>query len=203
MSSELGYRAAIAEYIQGEAHPVDKFGHQPRLYALAQTVAKGMCFDDDILYAAAWLHDLGVFYGHRPADEKLLDTWNNTRYACEQAPNLLCRFGFPEAKIPGVVEAIRTHEAKQAPTSVEGTILRDADILEQLGAMGILRVVSKVGRDTRYQKFSDVLPVLERALKQLPSCLVLPQSQELAVEKIRVLKHFISAVKQEAMPGLY
>jgi uncharacterized protein len=27
-----------------------------------------MDYDDDIPFAAAWMHDLGVFIGHRPKD---------------------------------------------------------------------------------------------------------------------------------------
>ena len=59
------FRSAVAAYIAREAQPIDKYGHQPRLYALAQQVGKGQQYDDDVLYAAAWLHDVGVFVGHR------------------------------------------------------------------------------------------------------------------------------------------
>ena len=52
---------------------------------------------------------------------------------------ILERLGFPPEKIPLVVEIIRTHQPAQEPESLEGKILRDADILEQLGAIGILR----------------------------------------------------------------
>src|SRR5438128_2537096 len=61
--SEADYRSAIAEYIRVQAKPPDKFSHQPRLYTLACALAEGKPFDDDVLYAAAWLHDLGVFIG--------------------------------------------------------------------------------------------------------------------------------------------
>ena len=114
-----------------------------------------MSYDDDVVYAAAWLHDLGVFIGHRPEDPEALSRWDNVSYAMKQAPGVLARCGFPATKVVPVVEAIRTHQPHLSPTSVEGAILRDADILEQLGAIGILRVVAKVGRDTRYPTFTD------------------------------------------------
>ena len=60
------FRTALVEYIRQEAQPVDKFSHQPRLYHLATQIGAGLEYDDDVLFAAAWLHDLGVFYGHRP-----------------------------------------------------------------------------------------------------------------------------------------
>ena len=110
-----GYRAAIADYIRAQAKPPDKFSHQPRLYHLASRLAEGQAYDDDVLYAAAWLHDLGVFVGHRPEDPAALAAWDHVAYACRQAPQILRPFGFPEGKIPAVVEAIRTHLSSSTP----------------------------------------------------------------------------------------
>ncbi len=83
------WRQQLADYIRAQAQPVDKFSHQPRLYALACELAEGFSLDDDILYAACWLHDLGVFIGHRPEDPALLATWDNVAYAIAQTPPLL------------------------------------------------------------------------------------------------------------------
>src|SRR5712692_10024093 len=96
------YRKAIIEYIRLNAKPREKFSHQPRLYQLAAQLAEGRRFDDDVLFAAAWLHDLGVFVGHRPENLAALKKWNNVTYAVKKAPALLKRFGFPEQKIPAV-----------------------------------------------------------------------------------------------------
>ena len=46
-------------------------------------------------------------------------------------------------------------------------MLRDADILEQLGAVGLLRAAAKVGRDTTLATFSSILPVLSYAVNHL------------------------------------
>src|SRR5271154_3144773 len=136
------FRSLIADTIEREARPVDKYGHQPRLYALTQLIGQGLTYDDDVVYAAAWLHDLGVFAGHRPEDPVELSRWDNVTYAMKQAPAALLQSGFPTTKVAQVVEAIRTHQPHLSPSAIEGTILRDADILEQLGAIGILRVVA-------------------------------------------------------------
>src|SRR5882762_2086418 len=167
------YRQAIADYIRAQANPPDKFSHQPHLYQLACRLAEGQPFDDDLLYAAAWMHDLGVFVGHRPEAPAALAQWDNVAYAIQQTPQLLQRFGFPHEKIPAVLEVIRTHLPASKPASFEGALLRDADILEQLGAIGILRTVSKVGRDTRFVTFSDAVRLLQRNARQLPQQLQL------------------------------
>jgi uncharacterized protein len=197
------FRQAIRDYIAREAQPGDKFGHQPRLYALAQQIGAGHNYDDDVVFAAAWLHDIGVFIGYRPEGEEALARWNNVVYAVERAPGLLDASGFPAEKAGRVVEAIRTHQPAGQPTAIEGTILRDADILEQLGAIGILRTVSKVGRDTRFPTFTAAVESLRKALATLPGQIQLQNAQELARPKIDVLKAFLQAVDEESKPALF
>src|SRR6202012_6155145 len=144
------WRESVIEYIRIEAQPADKFGHQPRLYALATQIGNGMDYDDDIVFAAAWMHDLGVFLGHRPGDPAELARWNHVPYMIARSHELLSAWGFPASKLNMVAEVIRTHQPHDEPALTEAVILRDADILEQLGAIGALRALVKVGRDTRY-----------------------------------------------------
>jgi uncharacterized protein len=193
-----GWRELVIEYIRVEAHPEDKFGHQPRLYALATTIGQDMVYDDDVLFAAAWMHDLGVFSGHRPRDPQQLSRWDHVPYTIARSRELLTGWGFPEAKLDAVAEAIRKHQAKDDPTTVEGTLLRDADILEQLGATGILRAVVKVGRDTRYPNFSSILPILEHAVDHLVNQTRLIRSKPMAQSRAEMLRSFLAAVHDEA-----
>jgi len=191
------------EHIRREARPVDKFGHQPRLYALTRQIGEGMSYDDEVVFAAAWMHDLGVFAGHRPEEPAALAAWDNVVYALDRTPGILREFGFPEEKIPAVLEAIRTHQPHQQPESIEATILRDADILEQLGAIGILRAVSKVGRDTRFATFSALVPTLQKALETLPPLIHLRLARVLAESRIEVLREFLKGVDSEAGEALH
>jgi uncharacterized protein len=198
-----GFRDFIAAVVAREARPADKYGHQPRLYALTRRIGEEFTYDDDIVYAAAWLHDIGVFVGNRPEDPELLRQWDHVGYACERSDLILREAGFPEEKIPAVLDAIRTHQPKDDPQSIEAVILRDADILEQPGAIGLLRTISKVGRDTRYKRFSDVLPMIRSALTDLPPNLRTERAKQLAAQKIRLLAEFIEAVEQEAGEALF
>ena len=202
-SESQSWRSAVIGYIRGEALPIDKFGHQPRLYALTLRIGAGITYDDDVVFAAVWMHDLGIFIGHRPEDPAALKAWDNVIYAIERAPELLLQFGFPPGKIPAVIEAIRTHQAHKDPLTIEGTIVRDADILEQLGAMGILRGVSKVGRDTRYPTFSEIVPYLQNALDMLPALIRLDTAKAMAVPRVEALRQFLAAVKAEAGAELH
>src|SRR5689334_3436619 len=95
MPESADYRQALADYIADVARPVDKFGHQPRLYSLTRQIGEGHHYDDDVVCAAAWLHDLGVFVGQRPEDPEELARWNHVPYAMQHAPAILQRLGFP------------------------------------------------------------------------------------------------------------
>jgi uncharacterized protein len=200
------YRQVLDTFLQNQANPVDKYGHQPRLYALTQQIGRAsaqppqlpLIYDDDVVYAAAYLHDMGVFIGHRPEDPEQLGQWDHVHYTVGIAPRLLQDSGFPEEKIPFVLRLIETHQPQDEPDSLEATILRDADILEQLGAVGILRAVAKVGRDTRYPTFTSVIAFLERNLAMLPHQIRLPSARKLAEPRITLLQQFLSSVQSEA-----
>jgi uncharacterized protein len=197
------FRTALQEFMKREARPIDKYGHQPRLYALTRQIGTDLSYDDDVVYAAAWLHDLGVFIGHRPENPDELAKWDHVRYICERAPQILTDARFPAVKVPAVLSAIREHQPHDNPTSMEATILRDADILEQLGGIGILRTVSKVGRDTRYATFTAAIETLRKNLQLLPEKIRLETTKHLAKPRIAALHNFLDAVASEAQDNLF
>ena len=197
-TSAHGWHLELARVIERQAFPVEKFGHQPRLYALTKQVGAGLEYDDDVVYAAAFTHDLGVFIGHRPEDPKLLPAWDMIAYAVEKVPAMLREVGFPEGKIDAVIECIKTHQPSFSTKTLEATILRDADILEQLGAVGILRTVCKVGRDTRFDTFTAAVRSLQKVVDGLPSMIELPTAQALAEPRVETMRAWLAAVTSEA-----
>ena len=198
-----GWRERVIEYIRSEALPVDKFGHMPRLYALAVRLGAGMEFDDDVVFAVAWMHDLGVFLGHRPSDPAELARWDHVPFTVARSRELLAGWGFPAEKLDAVAEAIRTHQPNDEPDSTEAILLRDADILEQLGAVGALRALVKIGRDTRFPTYTSVLPVLRKAANELPGKLRLKAARELAAPRAEFLQLLIARIEEESDGMLY
>jgi uncharacterized protein len=194
---QSAWRESVVAYIKAEARPIDKFGHQPRLYSLATRIGQGMDYDDDVLFAAAWMHDLGVFLGHRPEDPSELSGWDHVPYTIHRSRELLRGWGFPPEKLDRVAEAIRYHQAKDEPTTLEAVLIRDADILEQLGAIGAMRMVVKVGRDTRYPTFSSILPVLTNAVNHLPGKMSLTTAISMAEPRVKILRSFLAAITDE------
>src|SRR5205809_1675442 len=88
---------------------------------------------------------LSVFFSSRRRHTRGSRDWSSD--VCSSDLEILHRFGFPPGKIPVVVEVIRTHQPSSEPLTLEGIIVRDADILEQLGTTAVLRTVCKIGRD--------------------------------------------------------
>jgi uncharacterized protein len=197
------FRTALMDFIRREAKPVEKYGHQPRLYALTRQIAWDLNYDDDVVFAAAWLHDLGVFVGHRPEDPAELAKWDHVRYTCECAPQILADAGFPAEKVQAVITVVREHQPHDQPTGIESMVLRDADILEQLGGIGILRTVCKVGRDTRYSTFTDAIETLRKNLQVLPGKIHLENAKRLAEPRIAALKSFLEAIDSESAGALF
>jgi uncharacterized protein len=198
----MTWREELVTLIAHEARPVHKIGHQARLYALTVEIAAGFdlprAYDDDVVFAAAFLHDLGVFVGHRPEDRAALAQWDHVSYAAERAPEILASIGFPLEKVAAVVACIREHQPQDEPQTLEAALLRDADILEQLGAIAVFRTASKLGTDTRFATFTEARNALRKAAEELPEKLLLRAARPLAAPKIAMLVTFLDALDAEA-----
>lgn len=192
------YRDFLINLVTRESRPAHKYGHQPRLYELSKVLGAGMTYNDNVVFAAIWLHDLGVFEGNRPSDPTELQRWDHVAYAVRRTVELLPQTDFPHDKIAHVVQVIEEHQPRNTPTSLEAKIVRDADILEQLGAITVLRTAAKLGSDTRFVLFADANSYLRRQLNYLPERLQLPRAKELAVARQRVLGDFLDALEAEA-----
>lgn len=120
--------------------------------------------DDDVLFAAALLHDLG---GLKPFEVKGKD---HAVRSAEIAAEILPRIGFPLKKVDQVQRLILDHVYYgQKPRSIASQIFRDADILDFMGIVGFSRVMAasdeldpekkslRVGLAT-FQKLSETLP---------------------------------------------
>ena len=193
------FRDRIRTVVAQEARPWHKFGHQVRLYELTRQVGVGLSYDDDVVFAAVWLHDLGVFEGNRPADLLQLQRWNHVEYAIERSNVLLTAVDFPSEKITTVTTVIREHQPQDNPSSLESVIVRDADMLEQLGSVAILRTAAKLGSDTRFSRFADVIGHLRHQLAALPDRMVLDSSKMLALSRQELLQHFLAQIEREGV----
>ncbi len=146
-------------------HPAWGYSHSVRDYHLARQLASedGESLDDDVLYAAAYLHDMAAFAPYEKPDVDHADE------AARIVDTVLAGSGFPMAKIEAVRGAIRTHMFDRDPVGPEAIYLHDADALDWLGAIGVARIFGLVDPNGGNPDGPAAVKMLEDNLAQVPS----------------------------------
>jgi len=110
-------------------------GHNRRDYYWAKKLAAidHVTLDDDVMFAAAYLHDVGSMEGWQVKDQEHGDT------AAAKLDQMLAGTDFPKDKMDRVREAMRTHMFYRDPgPGAEARYLHDADALDNTGSVGIV-----------------------------------------------------------------
>lgn len=117
--------------------PGHDLAHLYRVASLSLDLAGGRV-DRRNLVAAALLHD----YVNVPKSSP--DRSRASELCADAAHSILLSLGFAEGDRKEICEAIRDHSFSRGdrPASLLGQILQDADRLEALGAVGVLRAAS-------------------------------------------------------------
>jgi uncharacterized protein len=136
----------------GPAH-----GRRDYEMTLSLAHAEGVAVDDDALYAAAYLHDMG---GIPPYAKAGVDHGDRS---IQLVDSVLRDAGFPMEKSALVKEIIDHHQYYRPPDTLAVAVLfRDADILDFLGAVDVARILSLTTRE----KFTPDLPHAVEAIRQ-------------------------------------
>ena len=117
------------------------FGHLWRVLKVAHALFGEEGGSWEVLAAAALCHDLVNLPKDHPERHRAADR------SATAAMTLLKRAAFPEPRLPEVRHAIRAHSFSGGvtPRTLEARILRDADRLDALGAVGLARVFAVSG----------------------------------------------------------
>ncbi len=188
------WRAAVYAYAREKLlHPAWGWRHSERGFLLAREVAReeGLEIDEDVLFAAAFLHDMGAI----PFAKEGVD---HAVRSAELAEPLLRKAGFPMAKFPAVKAAILGHMFdKEAGSGAEARVLHDADALDFLGATGIARRLSVTGAAP---DMDNVMARLESVYRDIPGRLVTAAAQRRAIPRLVAMQAFFEQLKRET-PG--
>jgi len=125
----------ISSYESALADSAHDIAHIERVVKNAERLLQTEEADQEIVIAAAWLHDCVILPKNHP-DRKKAST-----LAAEKAVRFLKENTFPKEKIDPVAHAIKAHSysAGIIPQTAEARIVQDADRLDALGAIGIAR----------------------------------------------------------------
>ncbi|MBN1106370.1 MAG: HD domain-containing protein [Deltaproteobacteria bacterium] len=180
------FEKELAVEMQKAPAPSEVHDHDHILRVLRRCIRLGEKLDADleILVAAVYLHDLGRHYIEDSAHGALSE---------QKAKPVLERIDFPGKKREAVLHAIRVHDisvAHQDRTSLESKILYDADKIDTLGVVGILRYI----RHYYGKKSIDfVLDDIEARWEGL----ALPETRDLALEDYEYIKDYFIELKEE------
>ena len=125
--------------------PAHDIGHIMRVYRNAQKICRAEKADEKLVLCAVLLHDIVKF--PKSSGRSGL----SAAKSAQQAGKILKKHGFAPAEIQLVSDAIRDHSfsLNRIPETLEGKILQDADRLDAIGAIGIARVFTVGGAESR------------------------------------------------------
>ena len=128
--------------------------HAKRLIELIQQIGVELPYDAPVVELAAYLHDWGAFPGYI---QKGVEHAVRSRQIVET--EILPRLDLTAAQKEILLETIELHDYRdvRVPNSNEALLLREADMLEFLGAIGMARDFARGPRDLQacYRRIMD------------------------------------------------
>ena len=165
--------------------------HTRRLLRLIAIIGDGTDYDEEAVWLAAHLHDWG---GYAAWAEPGVD---HAERSAAVAEDLMAERGVPDERRRLVLEAIRTHHVGGAGRSLEASLLSDADALDFLGVVGVLRMFSMAPRD-----LAAACAKARRRRDELPRSLCLQASRDLAVARLAEMDRLLAGFEEQTF-GLY
>lgn len=196
-SEQAGWREVVRQFAaQHFKNPAWGYSHSVRDYKLAKDLAEAdhATFDDDVLFAAAYLHDMAAF---APWDREK-EGIDHADEGARVVDTILTGTGFPSAKMDAVRSAIRTHMFDRTPVGPEALYLHDADALDWLGAIGVARVVALVDPNGGEPDGPKAVKMLEDNLAQVPSRVLSPAGRKRVPQLQQELAEFLKDLRRES-----
>ncbi len=177
-------------------HSAWGFGHSQRNLLLSLSLAReeGLTVDADVLFAAAFLHDMGGF----PAFEK--KGVDHAVRSAELVDTILKSAGFPMEKLEAVKGTILAHTYynPKPPATPEETVFRDADVLDFIGAMGIARILSVTERESFTPTLKDAVAAVGQMRGSMPAKLTTKVARKEGVTRVAEMDAYFRALGREA-----
>jgi uncharacterized protein len=199
VNTNSAWRVEIFEFCRTRLqHTAWGLAHSERNFLLAQRLAKeeGIEIDQDVIFAAAFLHDVAAFeeYGKVNVD--------HTDAGAEVAAAMLEKAGFPKEKIPAVQDAIRGHMFySKVAERPEAIVLHDADTLDFLGSIGIARIFSLTTRHRWATDLRGAVATIDKFSKELPPKLITKAAKKIGEERVAEMKTFLDGLDAESHGG--
>lgn len=193
------WKEAVYEFVaENQQHTAWGLKHSERNYLLAVELAEreSLDLDLDVLFAAAFLHDMGAFapYSERGSD--------HSQVAADSMAEILEPAGFPMSKLALVQGATLAHMYySPVPDEPHAQVLHDADTLNFLGAIGITRILSLTTRENLARDLPTAVATLDNMSQQLPGTLVLETSRQIGEQRVNEMRFFLNSLRAQTADG--
>ncbi|HEY2013770.1 MAG TPA: HD domain-containing protein [Bryobacteraceae bacterium] len=173
--------------------------HAQRLIKLVEIIGEGLDYDPEAIWLAAHMHDWGTLPHFSTEDV------SHSERSRQLAEEYLNRVKCPKAIRDKVLEAIEYHHGGADERCHEAVLLRDADALDGIGAIGVLRefamVPAQVNGCYSIPTGWGMRGAYERVRMRLennPKILRLPKSRALARRRVKEMSRILAAFEQES-----
>ncbi len=160
--------------------------HTRRLLHLVEVIGEGMAYDADAVWVAAHLHDWGAYAPWAKAGV------DHVVRSGQVAKAYLSERGYADDFSELVLECIDFHHSGGSNRRLEANLLRDADILDFLGVVGMLRDFSKNARDLR-----KAYEITRKRRETLPGLLNLEKAKAIAAARVEEMDAFLKQFEAE------
>lgn len=198
---------SLAKPFYSSTDPAHNWNHILRVTNLAHIMAREEGANAEITQAAALCHDLVNVPKNDPRRSEA------STLSAEAAKPLLNESGFTAVEINHIQDAIISHSFSRnlSPTSLEAAIVQDADRLDALGAIGILRCASvstHFGSDyfdpddfwAKHRELDDkrfMIDHYQTKLFKLIDTMNTKSAKTIAQSRIEFMKQFLLALHSE------
>lgn len=190
---DSSWKQAIYQFaVENLQHSAWGLEHYERNYLVATDIAQreSLPIDEEVLFAAAFLHDMGTFAPYVVAGAE------HSQTAVDNLTSVLTGTGFPSEKIPAVNAAVLAHMYyADVPNDATATVLHDADTLDFLGVIGVTRILSLTSRHPWAKDLETALTTLENFSSQLPSTLQTTTAKEMGLVRVAQMREFLSTLR--------
>jgi uncharacterized protein len=168
--------------LEGTAH---SFAHVNRVVKIAAILAEKEKADRELVQTAALMHDIGYAVGEP----------HNKTGAALASDILKQSTNCPEEKIEKIIKIILHHPIafRDRLETLEEKVVWDADKIDLLGVIGIVRVFHWLGK----KRFEDVVNVCFEEVKPIYNSLNTPSARRIAEKRHRRTIASLSALGQE------
>lgn len=171
--------------------PVASTDHIERMTTWCQQLGPVAGADMEVLLAGALLHDVGVVINRK----------EHYKVGRSRAREVLKEVGFPEEKIDAALHVLEAHSrygGAPDPETTEAKVGQDADALEYIGAIGIVRAVVRGLNDGSFDgKINGFPDYLRSLLAKVEGTFHTEKAGEFGRSRLEYMRNFLKRIEEE------